>query len=297
MKQVGDVSFSSLVKNELFEIYSPKHCAAAEIAAIAGICGITAGSGIGIRTENAAVARKFFYLIKKSLKINADVSVRSNRLLNKNRVYCIQASVIEQIHMIGEVTDRECCKRAYIRGAFLAGGSLSDPSKSYHLEIVNTNRQKSEDLTAIINSFGLNARIIERKGHYIVYLKEGENIVDLLNIMGAHLSLMNMENLRIVKDMRNSVNRQVNCEMSNLSKTVQASIKQINDINTIDHIKGLGYLDDHLKAVAEIRLMYEEASLKEIGAMLSPPVGKSGVNHRLRRISEIAENLRGGYYD
>ena len=132
---------------------------------------------------------------------------------------------------------------------------------------------------------------------YIEDLKEGENIVDLLNITGAHLSLMNMENLRIVKDMRNNVNRQVNCETSNLSKTVMASIKQINDINTIAHTKGFGVLSDHLKETAELRLMYEAASLKEIGAMMSPPVSKSGVNHRLRKISEIAENLRGGHYD
>ena len=195
------------------------------------------------------------------------------------------------------VASRECCKRAYIRGAFLAGGSLSDPEKAYHLEIVNADRMKADKLTEMINSFGLNARIIKRKSHYVVYLKEGENIVDLLNIMGAHISLMNMENLRIVKDMRNHVNRQVNCETSNLSKTVEASIKQINDINTIAHMKGLEFLNDQLKEAAELRLMYEEASLKEIGAMLSPPVSKSGVNHRLRKISEIAENLREGYYD
>jgi DNA-binding protein WhiA len=176
----------------------------------------------------------------------------------------------------------------------LAGGSLSDPEKAYHLEVVCAERKKSEELAETINAFGLKARTIERKGHFVVYLKEGENIVDLLNIMGAHLSLLNMENLRIVKDMRNNVNRQVNCETSNLSKTVRASIRQIDDINTIARMKGLGFLSDQLKEAAETRLLYEEASLKEIGAMLSPPVGKSGVNHRLRKISEIAENLRGG---
>jgi len=149
----------------------------------------------------------------------------------------------------------------------------------------------------MINTFELKARIIERKGHYIVYLKEGESIADLLNIMGAHLSLLNMENLRIFKDMRNNVNRQVNCETSNLSKTIQASIRQIRDINTIANIKGLEYLSDQLKEAAELRLMYEEASLQELGDMLSPPVSKSGVNHRLRKIGEIADDLRGGLYD
>ena len=293
------MSFSSLVKKELCGIYGPKNCMAAEIAAIVNTCGSVSNSGIGIRTENAAVAKKFFSLVKKSLKIQGEVSIRNSRQFNRSRVYSVRIPPIEKKlnDAIGEVAAKECCKRAYIRGAFLAGGSLSEPEKAYHLEIVNTDRKKCEELAGIINAFGLKARIIERKSHYIVYLKEGENIVDLLNIMGAHLSLLNMENLRIVKEMRNYINRQVNCESSNLLKTVQASIKQINDINTIAHMKGFGFLNDQLKETAELRLTYEEASLKEIGAMMSPPVSKSGVNHRLRKISEIAENLRGGYYD
>jgi len=271
----------------------------AETAALIDTCGTINDTSAGIRTENAAVAKKFFYLTKKCFKLQGDVSIRNIRQFNRNRVYSVRVPLIEKVLISekGEMTSRECCKRAYIRGAFLAGGSLTDPEKAYHLEKVNTKIEKCEELAEIINYFGLKARIIKRKGHYIVYLKEGENIVDLLNIMGAHLSLMNMENLRIVKDMRNNINRQVNCETSNLSKTVQASIKQINDIKTIENMKGLGFLDDHLKAAAEVRMMNQEASLKEIGAMLSPPVSKSGVNHRLRKISEIAENIRGGYYD
>jgi len=272
---------------------------AAEIAAIIDTIGKTDDSTVSIRTENAAVAKKFFCLVKDCYKIQGEVSIRNNRQFNRSRLYCVRIPSIKKILNggIGEVAHKECCKRAYIRGAFLAGGSLSDPKKSYHLEIINPERRKSEDLSELINAFGLKARIIERKRHYIVYLKEGENIVDLLNIMGAHVSLLNMENLRIVKDMRNNVNRQVNCETSNLSKTVRASIRQINDINTIASIKGLEYLSDQLKEAAEIRLMYEEASLKELGDMLSPPVSKSGVNHRLRKIGEIAEDLRGGSYD
>jgi DNA-binding protein WhiA len=189
------------------------------------------------------------------------------------------------------------CRRAYIRGAFISGGSVSDPEKNYHLEFINTDRTLSEGLSKVIQSFGLHPKIIERKAHYIVYLKEGESIVDLLNIMGAHQSLLNMENLRIVKDMRNNVNRIVNCETANLSKTVNAAVKQVNDIKTIAHLKGLGYLSSQLEEVAVIRLKYEQASLKEIGQMLSPPVSKSGVNHRLRKISEIAEHLREDQYD
>ncbi|MDR2649585.1 MAG: DNA-binding protein WhiA [Clostridiales bacterium] len=293
------MSFSSLVKNELRGIYGADHCVAAEMAAIINACGSINETGVRIQTENAGVAKKYFCLVKKLFKLQIDVSIRNSRQFNRSRVYSVSAPLIGKIPDIGimDVPERECCKRAYIRGAFLSSGSLSDPEKAYHLEFVYADREKSAYLASIISSFGLKAKVIERKGHYIVYLKEGENIVDLLNIMGAHLSLMDLENLRIVKDMRNNVNRQVNCETANLTKTVRASVKQIEDINTIARIKGLGYLSDQLEEVAEIRLIYEAASLKELGAMLSPPVGKSGVNHRLRKISEIAENLRGGNYD
>lgn len=191
--------------------------------------------------------------------------------------------------------ERQCCKRAYIRGAFLAVGSLNAPEKHYHLEFICPDKPCATALKHVIACFGISAKITERKSHYIVYLKEGENIVDLLNIMGAHRSLMKFENARILKDMRNNVNRAVNCETYNLTKTAQSAAKQINDINAIANARGLGCLSEQLQEVARLRLLHNEASLKEIGEMLSPPVGKSGVNHRLRKISEIAQNLRGGY--
>jgi len=192
------------------------------------------------------------------------------------------------------VVERDCCRRAYIRGAFISGGSLSDPEKTYHMEFVNSSQSLITSLSRIIGGFGAHSRVIRRKSHYIAYLKEGEHIVDLLNVMGAHLSLMDLENLRIVKDMRNNVNRIVNCETANLSKVVLAAVKQINDIEYINRSKGLGYLNGQLLEVANLRLANTESSLAEIGMMLVPPVGKSGVNHRLRKISEIAESLRGG---
>ncbi|MDR1913715.1 MAG: DNA-binding protein WhiA [Clostridiales bacterium] len=220
--------------------------------------------------------------------------------------HCILAQTIAREHFgknkltragkfrVGESLEKNCCKRAYIRGAFIESGSLNAPEKAYHLEFINPNREYVDILVYAIEFFDIRAKVTERKGHWVVYFKEGEHVVDLLNIMGAHNSLLNFENARIVKNMRNNVNRIVNCETANLSKTVTASIKQINDIKTIARITGLGYLSTQLKEVALIRLKYEEATLKEIGVMLSPPVGKSGVNHRLRKISGIAENLRGG---
>ncbi|HOO13287.1 MAG TPA: DNA-binding protein WhiA, partial [Bacillota bacterium] len=149
-----------------------------------------------------------------------------------------------------------------------------------------------EDLKELINGFGLNSKIVERKGSFVVYVKEGEQIVDLLNIMGAYSALLKFENTRIYKDMRNNVNRIVNCETANLTKIINASVKQIENIEYIRDTVGLGSLPPNLREIAELRLNYPDASLKELGQMLTPPLGKSGINHRLRRIEELAEGIR-----
>lgn len=175
----------------------------------------------------------------------------------------------------------------------MSAGSMSDPEKSYHFEIVCTTEKKAEQLMEIINSFDIDAKIVSRKKNYVVYVKEGAQIVDMLNIMEAHVALMNLENVRILKEMRNSVNRQVNCETANINKTVNAAVKQIEDINYIQETVGLESLPENLQEIAEVRLKYPEAALKELGTFLEPPVGKSGVNHRLRKICEIAETMRG----
>lgn len=183
-------------------------------------------------------------------------------------------------------------KRAYIRGAFLGGGSISNPEKTYHLEFVTHNDVYAGDLSSLINEYGLNSKIIQRKNSFIVYIKEGEQIVNLLSIMGAYSALLKLENIRIMKDMRNNVNRLVNCETANLSKTVNASVRQTESIKLIQRRIGLNRLPENLREIAELRLNYPDESLKELGEMLKPKVGKSGVNHRLRRIEKIAEELR-----
>ncbi|MDF2609629.1 MAG: hypothetical protein K0R92_1103 [Lachnospiraceae bacterium] len=185
-----------------------------------------------------------------------------------------------------------CCKRAFIRGAFLATGSISDPKKTYHFEIVAPDEPKAIQLQEIINSFEIDAKIVTRKKYYVVYIKEGSQIVDLLNVMEAHVALMNLENVRILKEMRNSINRQVNCEAANINKTVMAASKQIEDILYIKEQTGLSELSEGMEVIANLRIEYPEASLKELGALLDPPIGKSGVNHRLRKLSIIADNLR-----
>lgn len=182
-------------------------------------------------------------------------------------------------------------KRAYLRGGFLATGSISDPDHSYHLEITFSNRLLAEEYMNFLKEFKINSHFILRKGHYLVYLKEGQDIVDFLNVIGAHGALMQLENIRIVKDMRNQVNRIVNCETANLDKTVNASCRQVENINYIKEHLGLDSLPDGLSEIALLRLENPDVSLLELGRMLNPPLSKSGVNHRLRKIDNIAKNF------
>lgn len=310
------MSFSGKVKDELSkQCPVARHCQIAEVAAIISLCGRIGISqndtySVRIHTENIAVARKYFTLLKKAYNIDTEISIRqSSKLRNytitikhhKDAMKVLQASKL--IDEYGEICEnlsvsnniliqKECCKRAFIRGAFLASGSISDPEKFYHFEIVCTTEDKAVQLKNIIQYFNIDVKIVERKKHFVVYIKEGAGIVDILNVMEAHVALMDLENVRILKEMRNSVNRKVNCETANLKKTVSAAVKQIEDIKFIRDKVGLSVLSDNLEEMARLRLDNPDASLKELGEMLTPAVGKSGVNHRLRKICEIADDLR-----
>ena len=193
-----------------------------------------------------------------------------------------------------QVIQKSCCKKAFVRGFFLASGSVNDPNKAYHFEIVTDTREMAEVIREVIVGFSLDAKVVKRKKYYVVYLKEGSMIVDMLNVMEAYVSLMDMENVRILKDMRNDINRRVNCETANIKKTVSASMKQIADIEYIEKARGLKYLNKPLREIAEVRLSEPDADLATLGTMLNPPISKSGVNHRLRKISKIAEEIRNG---
>ncbi|MGL5694944.1 MAG: DNA-binding protein WhiA, partial [Peptostreptococcaceae bacterium] len=181
---------------------------------------------------------------------------------------------------------------AFLRGAFLGGGSISDPEKNYHMEFVTNNEDFANSLKDLINSLGFNSKIVSRKNNYVVYLKESEQISDLLSIIGAHHALLSLQNTKILKEMRNNVNRIVNCETANLSKTVNAAVRQVENIRFIQQTIGINSLPENLQEIAVIREEYEDMTLKELGEMLNPPIGKSGVNHRLRKIEEIANKLR-----
>ena len=199
----------------------------------------------------------------------------------------------EEFHIVSPlIVQQPCCRRAFLRGAFLGAGSMSDPNKSYHFEIVCDSDVMAKQIQRLMCDFSMDAKIVRRKKSYVVYLKEGDQIADILNIMEAHVSLMELENIRILKDMRNTVNRKVNCETANIHKTVSAAVKQVEDITYIKNTVGLDELPEGLEEIAKVRLQYPEATLKELGDLLIVPLGKSGVNHRLRKLSNIAEKLR-----
>lgn len=308
------MSFSREVKVELFgNISNARHCAIAELAAIISVSGqfkefATASfAQLLIITENNLVATKSQLLIEKIFGFKVLVQSDSNiySLLIENEEDTIRicntlkmtkqrdADYSGQLIADNLVTQMTCCKRAFIRGAFLASGSVSNPEKAYHLEVVFQSQTGAIKLQDIIRSFFIEARIVRRKRYYVVYIKEGSQIVDLLNIMEAHIALMELENIRILKELRNSVNRQVNCETANIHKTVTAAKQQIDDILLIRDKIGFENLSQGLFEIADLRITNPDATLKELGEMLTIPIGKSGVNHRLKKLSSIADRLRG----
>ena len=285
------MSFSSEVKTELAKhLGKSRHCQIAELAALIAFEGRIPAA----ESENRLLMQKYQLLLAELFhieEIHTEEEARS--VFSTVKMYNDVTGEAEPEDTVkGLLIQQSCCKRAYIRGAFLAGGSISDPNKSYHFEIVCRSIPQAGQLRDVINSFDMDAKIVARKKYQVVYLKEGSQIVDILNIMEAHVALMNLENVRILKEMRNSVNRKVNCETANISKTVNAAVKQLADIEYIRETAGLSYLPENLKEMALLRLEYPDAPLAELGTYLNPPVGKSGVNHRLRRISEMADSLR-----
>lgn len=201
------------------------------------------------------------------------------------------ASISRKDFTLGEKTSKMSTK-GLIREAFLHSGSMNDPEKSYHLEIVYPTKQEAHEMQLVMKEFELDGKIAQRKDHFVVYLKEGSQIADMLRIMGAPVALMEFENIRILKEMRNSINRKVNCEAANLGKTVSAAVKQVEDIKFLERKIGLNNLPENLEEIARKRLEYPEATLKELGETIDPPLGKSGVNHRLKKLSDLAEDLR-----
>ncbi|MBS4750213.1 DNA-binding protein WhiA [Granulicatella sp. zg-ZJ] len=307
------MSYAAQVKKELTSLEVHKEHAKAELAALIQMNGAVSLYQqkfiLNVQTENAAIARRMYTLLKDHYDVESELLVRRKMKLKKNNIYIVRLKtgtkeiltdlgimdgLFFQTRVPKNIKNNEQKVKSYLRGAFLAGGSVNNPEKSsYHLEIYSNYEDHSQDICDMINRFYMNGRIIERRNGYIAYIKEAEKIADFLVLIGALNSMMKFEDIRIIRDMRNSVNRIVNCENANLSKVINASSKQIEAINYIAEKVGLDELPPKLKEVAELRLSYPESSLMEIGEMIvGETVSKSGINHRLRKIVAFADKLK-----
>ncbi|MBM7853645.1 DNA-binding protein WhiA [Desulfohalotomaculum tongense] len=310
------MSFSVVTKDELARIIGPRQCCRlSELAALIKMDGSIQIAGqklaISVVTENAAVARKVLTLFKTLFGLQSEVMVQRKVRLKKNNVYLVRIppqpeveKILVKLGMWNEqdrlpttrikagMLARECCRRAYLRGVFLGGGSVSNPEGTYHLEIISTDGHHAQEIVQLMKKMGLEAKISTRKNWHVVYLKESDQIVECLSLMGAHTALLNYENVRIYKGMRNKVNRLVNCETANLNKTINAAMRQQENIKYIARTIGLDKLPPALRETAELRIAHPDISLKELGELMQPPVGKSGINHRMRKIDKIANQLR-----
>lgn len=317
------MSFSTETKNELARIMPEDlRYREAELSGIAKLSGTIQIAGykkinLKISTELNSIARKVFKILKSDYKINTNIVVNKNQMLKRNNSYVLTVTsdmgsenLMRSLGLLQQdegfftsnkipswVLEDEECKKAFIRGAFLGGGSISDPEKNYHLEFVVSNEDFAENLMELINSLGFNSKIVGRKNSYVVYLKESEQISDLLSHIGGFQALLSLQNTKILKQMRNNVNRIVNCETANLSKTVNAAVRQVENIKLIEKKMGISKLPKSLQQIALLRVENEDLTLKELGELLNPPISKSGVNHRLKKIEDIANELRSREFD
>lgn len=308
------MSFASDVKKELttLEISNPDN-AKAELSALLRMNGSLGLKNqhftLNVQTENAATARRILGLLQKFYRLPSEISVRRQMKLKKNNLYVVRITkgvnellddlhIFEGFELLPTVPDEwlepEGKARSYLRGAFLAAGSVNNPETSrYHLEIYSLYEEQATQLSNLMNRFDLNAKVVERRSGFIVYLKEAEKIGDMMKVIGATNAMFRMENVRIIRDMRNSVNRLVNAENANLDKTVNASQKQIDDILFLDEEIGLGRFPEKLREIAEVRLAHREDPLSALGKYVpSGEISKSGVNHRLRKLTKMADEIR-----
>jgi len=310
------MSFASEIKQELSSAEVDDCCQHAELAALIRMNGVISVSKyyhtLDVQTENAAIARRIYTLIKGAYDLQVELLVRKKMKLRKNNVYIVRLKkdvkqMLEDLEIykdpytvIRYISDRylekECCRKSYMRGAFLAGGSINNPeTSSYHLEIFNYYEEHNNSLCELLNNFGLRAKTLARKNGYIVYIKEAEKITDFLTLIGAFSAVFKFEDVRIVRDMRNSVNRLVNCETANLNKTIGAAFRQIENIRLIEQTVGLEQLPEKLQEIAMLRVKHQDVSLKELGELLpTGKISKSGVNHRLKKIDQFAEKIKSG---
>ena len=301
------LSYSSMLKSEIAHLDKGggRHCLISELYAMIKMSSIMLEKYgecfILMNTDNAFLAERFLGLLNTSFDFRAEASIRTSSKSRKKNylIYVMGENATRVVKAVegGMILKQLCCKQAYLRGIFLGCASISDPEKNYHLEFVFPDNKLALELMDVLKDFDINAGVIIRKKSHVVYIKDGEKISQILGLIGARKHLLDFENLRVFKTVSNEINRKVNCETANIAKTAKAFVSFQEDIEYIERSRGIAYLPDPLIEVASVKLEHPGATLKELGEMLSPPISKSGVNHRLRKISEIAEKLRGGLHD
>ena len=311
------MTFSSSVREELAHLEISKTCCAlSELSALIRTCAvIKIGQkqklGIRFETENPSTARRIFNIVKFLYDYHCEVSAKKMDKLRNGHFYMVSLNDSEATFKLlkdtGMMKDNEnifnmskdipqgllvsrCCAKSFLRGCFLGCGSMADPNKSYHLEFDVHDKPLADTIHSLLHGFELNARITLRKTLYVIYIKESENIISLFSLIGAHSSLLKMENIMILKEVRNNVNRAMNFENANSNKTVDAAQKQLQSIRKLEQAGKLKTLPSSLREAAELRLEYPESTLNELSE-LSGSITKSGMNHRMRRIIELAKKI------
>jgi hypothetical protein len=306
------MSFTAEVKEELARVESAKPCCArAELSALVRVEGSLHYAGnnrfrLEIATETAPVARKVIKLLHGVYSLATELTVRRS-VLHRSNNYLItvvaQPALPEALKAMGILDEslaplytvpdwlvrKDCCAIAYLRGTFLGGGFVADPHGDFHFELTAETEQVAEDLVRLMARFGMPARVTRRRGLYAVYLKGAEPIVSFLALVGAHRALLRTEDVRIIKEMRNEVNRLVNAETANLQKTAEAAAQQVALVRKIERTRGLDSLPPALREIAFLRLEFPDVSLRELGELADPPLSKSAVYHRIRRLEELAQ--------
>lgn len=282
------MSFSSEIKEEISKIsnLSDKENIKAEFKGYLLTCNTSfTKHKLIFKTENE-------YNINRFAKLLSNLDINNYEISIKGKNYLIEVGELAKMNFLDEVDDlKEKNLKAIVRGAFLGSGSLNNPENKYHLEIILSSEENAEYIQDIISKFNITTKKLERKQGYSLYIKEGEEISKFLAFIGAGKAVLKFEEIRVVRETRNNVNRIVNCETANLNKTIDAAMQQIQAIEFLKKIKAFENLSDNLQEIATIRIENPEMSLIELGKMLKEPIGKSGVNHRLKKIQQIAEEL------
>lgn len=312
------MSFSSMAKDELIRLPLSKSCCMlSELSALTQTSGSLALRGAGrvqvtYHVENAALARRIFLLLRQRLNVTARLHFVQHTRLGGRRTCVLtlgdqdSQELLMALHMMekdedGHITlrrtaprhsmTRQCCRRAFLRGAFLGCGSVTNPDKDYHFELVAGDQGLRQTLARLMEKCDLPVHEHIRKGQNVMYLKGAQQIADMLALMGASQAVMEMENIRIKKQIRAGANRASNCDEHNSERMLNAADQQIEAIKLISIQRGLFTLPPALREMARLRLEHTELSLAELGQLLEPPVGKSGVNHRMRRLMDIAREI------